>query len=155
VIASPPATTATTKEPVEKQAKKPRVDIWTSVPAALDRLNPTIRIEYKYIGADGSMKLRLPKGKEVGAFQNIRLRIDGKSAEWFDPGILVDEPAFSRKESLGPGKSVTLDVPLGKLFKIPEDWKTLEITPTRSEISLLGFTGTLKITDDRKAAEEK
>jgi hypothetical protein len=154
VIASPPATTAETKKPIEKPVERPRLDIWVIVPGALDRMNPVIRIEYKFVATEGSFKIILPAEREVAFFKDICLNVDGKSAGWANLSILDLDPAFSRREVLTPGKSATLDIPLAKIFKIPENWKMLEIIPVRMT-RVRGFTGTLKITDDRKPAEEK
>ena len=133
------------------KAEKPRVDIWVTVPGTLDRSNPTVRFEYKYVGAEGSVTLQLPKDDEVMYFRNVRLEVDGKPARWLVPFISerIGDIELSRMGFLGPGKSVTLDVPLAKIFKIPENWKTLEVVPTRSEVSLSGLTGTLKVISDK------
>ncbi len=140
--------------PATKPKEGSRVDMWITVPKVFDQANPVVRIEHKYIGSGKSVKLRLPNEREIGNFANIRVIVDGKATALVNPGIELGNPVFSRREELKPGKSIFLTVPLKKIFKIPARWKKLEIAPTRSEIPVWGFTGSLTIVDDRRLQDK-
>jgi hypothetical protein len=88
------------------------------------------------------LTLPLPANdKEMHFFIIIELIIDGKQAEYKYYNASVDDIAFRLIKTIPPGESFDLEVDLSLIYKLPKDWKKLEITHktyASLEITLLG-----------------
>lgn len=90
-----------------------------------------MKIKYSNQGLGKSMRLMLPKGKEeLQWFDGLEeVRIDGKAAIRHTALYPNMDPAFATIVNLEDGESFDLVFKLSDMYKIPEQWTTIEVLP--------------------------
>ena len=90
--------------------------------------------------------MNLPGKKwEMQQCSVVSVKIDDKKPETVvDPAILrLADIKLTRRIDLGPGETAELEVPLAWVFKIPKDWKKLEVRGRG--LGPRAFSGTLML----------
>ncbi|GAB4146006.1 MAG: hypothetical protein Tsb009_18500 [Planctomycetaceae bacterium] len=67
------------------------------------------------------------KHDETWTFRRLSVTFDGQKAEFQQKLSPIDDFARTRYEKIPPGKHVDLKLNLKTIYKIPEDWRTIQI----------------------------
>lgn len=111
-------------------------------PSKFDELEAVIT--YTNRSPSQSIVLRLPTNERTYNFRDLDLSIDGEPATKIDPNAELADIIFQRVETLAPGESVRLIVPVFKIYELPQEWGQMEISAQR-EMEARGYSASVII----------
>jgi len=115
----------TADDPAEKGLA---VSVHASLP--LDKARVKVTVRYCNQGIEKPLTLMLPKEKrELLMFTGLGVKVDGLPAKWIRDPNELDDPAFRIVIHLKDGEVFDLTFDLADIYKLPTEWKKIEIMP--------------------------
>jgi len=130
----------------------PKAKALITIKKNVDPAGPILAVRYTNTGKSLIM-VPIPEKQELSLYLGLSLKADGKTV----PRVSTNEygyPVISKEKQLAPGESVSFDVPIQSVWKMPENWESLEVSLTGSHAPG-NAAGSAEIEGDRKFVFQK